>query len=220
MAQSVIQEASKYVGVVKGSSKHRRIIDGYNRQRPLPMGYHVTYQDDWCDIFVTYIADQVGAATYTGRECGVARHVQIFKQLGIWLGRHRPQLGDILVFDWDGNGWGDHIGYVAQVQGEVVTTIEGNSSNQVARRQYLWDDKRIMGFARPKYPNQPNELATAVNTRSASTCQCSIDSAMEQVVQEVIRGQWGSGQERVRRLQAAGWEAEAVQTRVNQRLQG
>lgn len=216
MAQAVIQEASKYVGVVKGSSSHRHIIDGYNRHRPLPMGYHVTYQDDWCDTFVTFIADQVGAAAFIGRECGVARHVQIFKQLGIWLGRQEPQLGDIIVFDWDGNAWGDHIGYVAQVQGEVVTTIEGNSSNRVARRQYVWHDGRIMGYARPNYPKQ----SSPVSARPGRGCQCPTDPTIDQVAQEVIRGQWGSGQERVRRLQAAGWEAEAVQARVNQRMQG
>ena len=57
------------------------------------------YSDDWCDVFVTYIADISGASGLIGRECGVQRHVKIFKEKGIWLGRQFPKKGDVVVFD-------------------------------------------------------------------------------------------------------------------------
>ena len=40
--------------------------------------------DDWCDIFVTTIFQREGLSDLVGRECGVERHIQIFKRLGIW----------------------------------------------------------------------------------------------------------------------------------------
>lgn len=150
-AQDLLQEASKYVGVKKYSPLHRYLIGKYNSVQPLPVGYRVSPDDDWCDVFVTVIADLVGLSHLIGRECGVQRHVQIFKDKGIWLGRQYPKAGDIIVFDWEGNGWADHIGYVYQVDGYRVTTIEGNSNGQVSMNSFVWNDWRILGYARPKY---------------------------------------------------------------------
>ena len=41
---------------------------------------------------------------------------------------------------------------------------------------------------------------------------------LDAIAREVIRGLWGNGQERVARLTAAGYDARAVQARVNQLL--
>ena len=41
---------------------------------------------------------------------------------------------------------------------------------------------------------------------------------IEQLVEEVIAGKWGNGQDRINRLKAAGYNPSAVQTRVNQKL--
>jgi hypothetical protein len=43
---------------------------------------------------------------------------------------------------------------------------------------------------------------------------------IDKIAREVIRGNWGNGQDRVRRLTAAGHDAAAVQARVNQLLRG
>ena len=41
----------------------------------------------------------------------------------------------------------------------------------------------------------------------------------DEIAEEVIKGKWGNGEERIRRLEAAGYDAKAVQKRVNERLQ-
>ena len=59
--------------------------------------------DDWCDVFVTTVFQREGLSGLIGRECGVERHIQIFKRLGIWNenGASTPKAGDIITFNWD-----------------------------------------------------------------------------------------------------------------------
>lgn len=137
MIQTILRHARSYLGVNQGDSKHKGIINKYNAVSPLPVGYKVKYTDDWCAAFVTVIGDLAGASSLIGRECGVQRFVQIFKKKGIWLGVARPQSGDIIVFDWRKDGWADHIGIVENMNGNTITTIEGNTQKRVARRTYL-----------------------------------------------------------------------------------
>ena len=80
----VVQSAAALVGVQGGSEQHRLLVEDYNRIRPLPVGYAVKETDDWCDIFVTVVFQRQGLSELIGRECGVERHIQIFKRLGIW----------------------------------------------------------------------------------------------------------------------------------------
>ena len=84
-----------------------------------------------------------GLSGLIGRECGVERHIQIFKRLGIWNedGTTTPKAGDIITFNWDqnsqqNNGFADHIGIVESVSNGIIHTIEGNSNNQVRRNTY------------------------------------------------------------------------------------
>lgn len=200
MPKSVLDLARSYIGVRKWSARHKALVDAYNRIRPVPVGYRATYNDDWCDIFVTVIGDQAGLSHLIGRECGVQRHINIFKQKGIWQERSRPQAGDIITFDWDGGGFADHIGFVERVEGDRVHTIEGNTSQQVARRSYAWNDRRIMGVARPKYERQ----------KSVAPSQ-----TVNQLAREVLDRRWGNGADRKLRLTQAGHNYEAVQKAVN-----
>ena len=155
----VIRAASNLVGTSTGSVAHQRMVADYNSVKPLPVGYAVKNTDDWCDIFVTVVFQREGLSHLVGRECGVERHIQIFKKLGIWNedGTTTPQSGDIITFNWDkdtqqNDGWADHIGIVERVENGWIHTIEGNSSNGVVRRNtYRVGHGNIRGFARPRY---------------------------------------------------------------------
>ena len=155
----VIRAASNLVGTSTGSAAHQRMVEDYNSVKPLPVGYAVKNTDDWCDIFVTVVFQREGLSHLVGRECGVERHIQIFKKLGIWNedGTTIPQSGDIITFNWDkdtqqNDGWADHIGIVERVENGWIHTIEGNSSNGVVRRNtYRVGHGNIRGFARPRY---------------------------------------------------------------------
>ena len=157
--QKVLDVARKYMGVETGTREHKKIVDAYNSVDPKPVGYTATYDDDWCDIFVTTVFQQAGLSDLIGRECGVQRHIGIMEKKGIWKGRTQPKVGDIVTFDWDGGGWADHIGIVESVNNGVITTIEGNSAlyagstakTKVNRKTYNWNSRYIKGYARPAY---------------------------------------------------------------------
>ena len=72
------------MGVRGGTAAHQQLVNDYNSVKPLPVGYAVKTTDDWCDIFVTTVFQREGLSGLIGRECGVERHIQIFKRLGIW----------------------------------------------------------------------------------------------------------------------------------------
>lgn len=213
-AQHVLNVARKYLGVRKGTGSHQALINAYNKVQPRPVGYAVTYQDDWCDAFVTAVADEAGASSLIGRECGVERHKNIFKQKGIWHqlkasgNTYNPQPGDVVIFQWNNQrtAWAHHIGYVESVSGSNITTIEGNTTvsgaSQVARRTYHQYALCIQGYARPKYgASQPSK-----------------GLSNQAVAKEVVQGKWGNGADRVKRLQQAGYNPKQVQYEVNKLL--
>lgn len=189
---------------------HGEIVRLYNAQNPLPAsGYRLKNDDDWCDATVTAAFIKAGLLNLIGGECGVQRHIGIFQSKGIWIGKSYPQAGDIITFDWDGGGFADHIGIVESVSGNTVNTIEGNSGSPsaVRRRSYAWNHWQIKGYARPNYG-------------SGSVSSSSGSKSVAEVAQEVINGQWGTGEDRKARLSASGYDYNAVQAKVNAILSG
>ena len=157
----ILRAAASLVGVRSGSTAHHQLVKDYNSVHPLPVGYTVKNSDDWCDVFVTTVFQREGLSHLIGRECGVERHIQIFKRLGIWNedGASTPKAGDIITFNWDQNhqsndGWADHIGIVESVRDGMIYTIEGNSGYDVGtvkRNVYRIGHGNIRGFATPRY---------------------------------------------------------------------
>ena len=156
----VLKAATSLIGVETGTPEHLKLVKDYNSVYPLPVGYPVKSTDDWCDVFVTTVFQREGLSHLIGRECGVERHIQIFKNLGIWNedGASTPKSGDIITFNWDqdyqqNDGWADHIGIVEYVENGLIHTIEGNSgeAGTVKRNVYRIGHGNIRGFATPRY---------------------------------------------------------------------
>ncbi|MBC7460493.1 MAG: CHAP domain-containing protein [Thermoleophilia bacterium] len=108
----------------------------------------------WCAYFVSWVAQQSGAPVGGGGNgTGYVPTLEAWgKQENRWYdrGAQAPQPGDIVVFDWAGDGVGDHTGIVERVDPDgTVHTIEGNSSNAVKRRDYSGTSSDIKGFVRP-----------------------------------------------------------------------
>ena len=171
-AEDVLNVARSYLGYNEDDGSFREIIDLYNTIEPLPVGYHLQYSDEWCDGFVSAVAWKAGAYSLIGAECGVERHVEIFKEMGIWVedGSIIPNPGDIIVFNWDdgtqpNDGDSDHIGYVEKVENGQIVTIEGNMHECVDRRyiEIAWG--YIRGFAQPKYSGGAPEPVQPKNNR-------------------------------------------------------
>lgn len=208
-AQNILSIAKKYIGTTESNGGHKKIIDAYNDHKPLAFGYAVKYNDDWCDTFVSKVAIEAGAVGLIGTECGVERHIQIFKKLGIWIedGTITPKPGDVITFNWgdttqSNDGFADHIGFVESVNGITITTIEGNYSNSVKRRTLTVGAGTIRGYARPKYASATSTSTTPTNTTK------SIDT----LVAETKAGIHGNGDARKKSL---GSNYDAVMKVIN-----
>lgn len=72
-----------------------------------------------------------------------------------------PQRGDMIFFgtrgDSDSGGSGDakHVGIVERVDGTQIHTVEGNTSDRIARRSYEHGIKRIIGYGRHREAQNP-----------------------------------------------------------------
>lgn len=157
-AQDVLNVMRSWIGFSEANGKYRQIIDLYNSVKPLPRGYAVQYDDEWCDTTVSAAGIKSGCSDLIGRECGCEEHIKIFQQMGIWIedGTITPQPGDIILYAWTkntqpNNNRAQHIGVVESVSGGQITVIEGNKSEAVARRVLSVGNGNIRGYARPKY---------------------------------------------------------------------
>lgn len=68
-------------------------------------------------------------------------------------GSYIPRNGDVIYFDYNGNGTPDHTGIVEGCDGSTVTTIEGNTGTpaQVKRKSYSVNYSGIYGYGVPAY---------------------------------------------------------------------
>lgn len=95
----------------------------------------------WCAYFTSWVAAQAGVPIGPGGS-GLG-YVPTVKQWAQDTGRYVPagsapaQVGDLVVFDRDGDGVLDHIGVVTGVSPDGgIQTVEGNSSDKVSARSY------------------------------------------------------------------------------------
>ena len=120
--------------------------------------YGFSSRVEWCACFVSWCADQNGFITagvipkFSYCDSGIAW----FKENNLWQdGGYEPVSGNIIFFDWNGDGVSDHVGIVEYTMNGVVHTIEGNSGDACARMSYAVGSSVIMGYGTPFY-----ELAT------------------------------------------------------------
>ena len=123
------------MAVETGSPEHLKLVRDYNSVHPLPVGYPVKNTDDWCDVFVTTVFQREGLSHLIGRECGVERHIQIFKHLGIWNenGTSTPKSGDIITFNPTA-AYPDNeieVSSLLKIKKEEVAEHKGNFSYQI-----------------------------------------------------------------------------------------
>lgn len=165
----IIAQAQAWLGCKESDGSHKKIIDVYNADKPLPRGYKVKYTDAWCATFVTACAIKCGATDIIPKECSCNKMIELFKGLGCFVesDNYIPAPADILFYDWDDSGSGDntgvsdHVGIVEKVSGDTITVIEGNYSNACKRRVLNINGKYIRGYGVPKYSNEPAAATTA-----------------------------------------------------------
>ena len=88
-----------------------------------------------------------------------------------------------------------------QIAQEVIAGKWGNGSDRMNRLQAAGYD--------------PDAIQNLVNQKLGVKTSPSEGKSVEQLAKEVWAGKWGSGQDRVNRLRAAGYDPTAVQKMVN-----
>ena len=109
---------------------------------------------EWCACFVSWCADQCGYidSGLIPKFAGCVQGAEWFKSNGQWQDRnYEPQAGDIIFFDWEGDGSTDHVGIVEKCENGTVYTVEGNSSDACNQRQYAVGSSSIYGYGVPAY---------------------------------------------------------------------
>lgn len=128
--------------------------DFYNGPKNGPYGL-------WCDIWYDY-----GMVHCYGREAaqyllcqpdrsagaGCRFSAEYYQAKGRFY-KSGPETGDQIFF---GTGWDNvyHTGLVVKVENGTVTTIEGNTSDMVAERQYPLNSPKIFGYGRPRWDGE------------------------------------------------------------------
>lgn len=159
---SLVDSATQWLGCEEADGSHCPIIDLYNTQQPLPMGYQVQYTDSWCATFVTAAAMDAGLSGIIPAECGCQRQVELFRELGCWQEQdtYFPQPGDIIYYAWDEKptgdctGWADHVGIVVGTCWPFIRVIEGNMDDRVGYRTLSIWNSTIRGYGLPEYNRQ------------------------------------------------------------------
>ena len=139
--QDIVEKALSQLGNVNGEPYWRWW--GFN------------YRIAWCACFVSWCADQCGFT-----QDGTVPKFILCMDGANWFkshnqfyyrGSYTPISGDYIFFDWDYDGWIDHVGFVDYCEDGIVYTVEGNTSNQCKRRKYKTTSASIYGYARPSY---------------------------------------------------------------------
>ena len=177
-ASEVVKQAQDWIGLKESNGTHKKIIDIYNKQKPLPVGYKVKYTDAWCATFASAVFVQLGYTDICPTECSCPRWITLLKKWGIWLEDESvtPKPGWLCFYDWDdrsdyattdNTGSPEHVGIVEKVSGGYITVIEGNYSNSVKRRKISLNGRYLRGYGVPKY--DPEENSDGTTNAEAST---------------------------------------------------
>lgn len=149
LRKRVCAVAKSHIGRREADGSHRAIIDSYNRIRPLPRGYAMSYSDPWCAAFVSAVGAEAGADKAVFPECPCPAMLQKYIQSGRRVDKSAvPAPGDIVMY---GEKEPTHVGIITGVSGGTLSTVEGNLGDSVSARSVQKGDSRILCFCRPDY---------------------------------------------------------------------
>lgn len=120
-----------------------------------------SYSYGWCHAFVVWCAYAAGVEGIYPNTAHCETGADWFRERGQWYDRssgYIPQPGDLIYFDWKGNGGYDHVGIVDYAENGRVHTVEGNSRSTVQydgglSNGYPIDSYEIIGYGVPVIPD-------------------------------------------------------------------
>jgi hypothetical protein len=152
-AMKIINKARSYIGYKEEPPGSNKCI--FNRDY---YGWDAPYY--WCCTFVWDIFRMCGASSlfFNGQKTASCTAVLNWgRQYGLIVKNTEGRTGDLILFDWDGSGDADHIGFIEEKNPDgTYTTIEGNtqiSGNQSNGDEVMRRTRKdcIRAIIRPKY---------------------------------------------------------------------
>jgi len=124
------------------------------------MGYN--YRIEWCACFISWLAKKLNITDIIPVDIGCNSQIRKFKSLGVWHTDRNFSSGDIIYYDWDISEDADHVGIIEEINGNMLSVIEGNAGNypddRVRRRNINSESPLIFGYARPNYLNSDSDF--------------------------------------------------------------
>jgi len=150
-------EVVKTINNLKGEEGHQKVLEVYNSQKPLPRSYKLQYKDPWCAATVSAVFLMNGYNALSEVSCTMM--TKKAKDLGIWVedDAYVPQIGDVIMYDWQDNGKGDnlgtpdHVGIVISVTKSKIMVREGNKNKTLGNRDVTVNSVTIRGYITPPY---------------------------------------------------------------------
>lgn len=141
--EKVIAQAKSWLGITEYDGRFSEIIRAYN-EIPNARGPALASYP-WCAIYVSAVYwKAVGESRFAEMACDAM--IQKFQNLGLYSVSGRPDVGDVIFYDWDSNGTSDHVGIITEVRKDAYIVIEGNKSDSVSYRDVWLDYPYIKGF--------------------------------------------------------------------------
>ena len=146
----------------------------------------------WCDMFVDWCflsaygyenALRLLCQPERSAGAGCTYSLRYYKNKGQFH-TGTPKVGDQIFFGTSIDN-STHTGIVEKVEGGKVYTIEGNTSDQVARRSYALSNSRILGYGRPAY--DPEDGATVTTPATPATPAAPSDASKTDGVPFLVR---------------------------------
>lgn len=179
-AEQIMDKAASYIGVAENPAGSNNVI--FNTHYYGGNVYGASYP--WCCAFVWDIFRMCGLSGlfYDGQKTAYCPAVYSWaKQKGLIVPKETARYGDIVLFDWGGDGVADHIGFVESYNGVSYTTIEGNTSDNnnsnggkvMRRTRYA---SQILAIVRPKYTGSAPRAVVQEAWKVTGTAASAVDN--------------------------------------------
>lgn len=129
LGKDIIQYALQFLGYNEADTSADIFLEKWHSS---------SSQTGWCAAFVSYVYEHMKSADQIpqwyqdieNQYWQVNVH-SAAKEAGAIIDSSEAKMGDIVLYDYNGDGTMQHIGIVVAMEGNKMITIEGNSGNQV-----------------------------------------------------------------------------------------
>lgn len=172
-ASAIINKAKSFIGRKESPANSNNVMfntDYYGK--PVSGSAY-----PWCCAFVWDIFRMCNASDlfYDGKKTAYCQTVYEWgKAKKLLVSKGNGKKGDLVIFDWQGDGHADHIGFIVSKNSDgSYNTIEGNTAigndsngGEVMNRKR--PQSTILAIVRPKYKSESSSKTTTKTTTSAS----------------------------------------------------